>query len=196
LGFVVQVYFSLRTKDGIYYNDISTIYFVFIHQEAAACAAEFSRADMPLFAFNSLMNGLEKSPQSRLATGTLLRLLVRQRILTLDQLVEGLSSILELSDELVIDISRFWQCLASLVSPIVDADGGLTLPALRTACSVLRSPPRTGELIAMVLEDNSLRLVCIRNRLLFMRHIWYNFFKLMKKVLYHRIQLFNVVHYK
>jgi len=123
-------------------------------QEATACVEEISRPCRHHFIYHSLMQSLERTPGARQSVGALLGHLVSRGVVLQAQLVEGLKTVVDLSEELVIDISRFWHCLASLLSPIVVMTGkeAMGLKDLRPAWASL-SPEGAGRLLALILAD-------------------------------------------
>jgi len=125
-------------------------------QEATACVEEISRPSRHLFVYHSLMQSLERSPGARQSVGALLAHLVGCEVVRSAQFVGGLKSVIDLSEELVIDISKFWHCLASLVSPVVfmltPGRESLGLKDLRPAWESL-TPEDAGRLVALILKD-------------------------------------------
>lgn len=76
----------------------------------------------------------------------------------IDHYVEGLRSILEFADEMVIDIPLIWVYLGELISPMVE-DGTVSLTFLRTACEPLLACNKAGIVVSQVLHEASHVLV-------------------------------------
>jgi len=72
----------------------------------------------------------------------------------IDHYVEGLRSILEFADEMVIDIPRIWVYLGELISPMVE-DGAVSLAFLRGACEPLLACDKAGIVVSQVLQETS-----------------------------------------
>jgi MA3 domain len=134
-----------------------------VFQEATECVKELgSPKSLHLFVYHSLLLNLERSPQARQYTGTLLHHLIKIRILSNSQYIEGLRSLLAGAEEMVLDIPRIWQYLGELISPMVEEGAGLPLVSLRTAFQPLldcTGGDKAGVVMAVVLRDAVRRLV-------------------------------------
>jgi hypothetical protein len=131
-------------------------------QEATECVKELGSKSLHLFVYHSLLLNLERSRQARQHTGALLHHLIKNRVLSNSQYVEGLRSVLAIAEEMVLDIPRIWQYLGELISPMVDEGAGLPLASLRNACQPLldcAGGDKAGVVMSVVLLDAVRRLV-------------------------------------
>jgi len=76
---------------------------------------------------------LERTSTARRLTGSLCRQLADKHLLTIDDFVTGLQPILEIADDMVIDVPKFWQYLGELVGPLVQ-HAGLSFLASTVRC--------------------------------------------------------------
>ena len=112
------------------------------------------------------MLNLERSQQARHQTGVLLQHLIKARILSNSQYVEGMRSVLEQADEMKTDIPYLWQYLGELISPMVEDGGGLPLSSLRNVCQPLldiSGGDKAGVVMSFVLHDAVQSLVSFFN---------------------------------
>ena len=125
---------------------------------------ELKTASMSMFVTECLMLTVERSSTARHHTGDMLSHLIRSRLLSVHQYVEGLSEFLSLADDMVIDVPRIWQYIAELISPmLVDYNSDVTLDLFRSACSPLMScegGDKAALVISLVLLDAVHSLVC------------------------------------
>lgn len=106
-------------------------------KEATECVKELgSSSSLHLFVYHSQLLNLERTPQARQRVGTLLHHLIKNKVLSANQYIEGLRPILEAADDMVIDIPLIWQYIGELISPMMD-EGGLPMTLLRKACEPL-----------------------------------------------------------
>jgi translation initiation factor 4G len=99
---------------------------------------------------------LERSSQSRNMTGVLFVELLKSKIISMKDYVEGLKQVLEFADDMSIDIPKIWTYLAEIISPIL-ADRATDLSILKDLCTPL--PEGKGpELVAETLNDATHRL--------------------------------------
>ena len=123
-----------------------------------ACVdSELKSASMSMFVNECLLLTVERSSTARHHTGAMLHHLLRGRFITLSNYVEGLHDFLSIADDMVIDVSRIWQYIAELISPmLLDDDSEIPLDFLRRACSPLLScegGDKAAVVISMVLLD-------------------------------------------
>jgi len=132
-------------------------------QEATECVKELNSPNsLHLFVYHSLLLNLERSPQARQRTGTLLQHLIKNRVLSITQYIEGLRSLLELADDMEVDIPHVWQYFGDMIGPMVEEGNGLPLVSLRSACRPLldcRGGDKAGVVVSVVLHDAVHRLV-------------------------------------
>jgi translation initiation factor 4G len=132
-------------------------------KEAELCVRELSARtkSMQTFVYNALTLNLERSTQARQMTGTLLYHVIKHGIITLIDYVQGLSELLSLVDDMVIDIPMIWQYLGELISPMIQTstDGhtsSVPLEFLRDACQPLidaNNQMTAAKLVAVVIND-------------------------------------------
>jgi translation initiation factor 4G len=131
-------------------------------KEATECVKELnSPKSLHLFVYHSLMLNLERSPQARQRTGALLHHLIKNRVLSNSQCVEGLHSVLEMAEDMVVDIPHVWQYFGEMIGPMVEEGGGLPLASLRSACQPLlecSGGDKAGVVMSVVLHDAVHRL--------------------------------------
>lgn len=99
----------------------------FIHNYDVAEALKevgekFSQKSVGMFAEEVLNSVLERSEQARSRSGELMAQLLTKRMLRTEQLLSSLHSILEFAEDLLVDIPKFWDFLAQLISPIFVAE--------------------------------------------------------------------------
>lgn len=83
---------------------------------------KFSPETVVKFVENVLNNVLERSDLARTRSGELVAQLIKKHMLTEDQFLVALNSILEFAEDLLVDVPKFWDFLAEIVAPVLDAD--------------------------------------------------------------------------
>ena len=124
--------------------------------EAIACVQEIDPTHMHLFVMTILNSVLERTQQGRQLVGNLLHDLVKKKVLTVDQYLQGLLDVLEFAEDIEIDIPRIWLYLGQVIGPMVQ-DGSVPLNFLRSAVRPL-SPQKVGQLLREVVHDAAARL--------------------------------------
>ncbi|XP_076365221.1 eukaryotic translation initiation factor 4 gamma 3-like isoform X2 [Tachypleus tridentatus] len=121
-------------------------------KEAVLCVSEvFSQSTICSFVSSAINQVLERSSQARHLVGQLFHDLVRKNILSVEQYVEGLKSLLELADDFEIDIPKIWLYLGELIAPMIQ-DGSIPLIFLRDAAQPCIANGTAGKLLSAVLH--------------------------------------------
>ncbi|XP_076320360.1 eukaryotic translation initiation factor 4 gamma 3-like [Tachypleus tridentatus] len=121
-------------------------------KEAMHCVAEiFSSSTVSLFIFYAFNQVLERSSQARHLVGQLFHDLIRKNMITVDQYIEGLKSILQLADDFEIDIPKIWLYLGEIIAPMIQ-DGSISLVFLQDAAEPCIASGTAGVLLSEVLH--------------------------------------------
>ncbi|XP_013779883.1 eukaryotic translation initiation factor 4 gamma 3-like [Limulus polyphemus] len=121
-------------------------------KEAMHCVSEvFSSSTVSLFIFFAFNQVLERSSQARHLVGQLFHDLVRKNMITVEQYVQGLKSILQLADDFEIDIPKIWLYLGEIIAPMVQ-DGSISLVFLQDAAEPCIASGTAGILLSEVLH--------------------------------------------
>ncbi|XP_013777285.1 eukaryotic translation initiation factor 4 gamma 3-like [Limulus polyphemus] len=131
-------------------------------KEAVLCVSEvFSQSTICSFISSAINQVLERSSQARHLVGQLFHDLVRKNILSVEQYVEGLKSVLELADDFEIDIPKIWLYLGELVGPMIQ-DGSIPLIVLKDAAQPCVANGTAGKLLSAVLHVAAEKLGSIK----------------------------------
>ncbi|XP_053379566.1 eukaryotic translation initiation factor 4 gamma 1-like [Mercenaria mercenaria] len=77
-----------------------------------------STENHPHFVYNAINHVLKRSSQARKQTGHILRNLVKQSVISLDDYLRGLVEVLEFAEDLEISIPKIWQYYGELINPM------------------------------------------------------------------------------
>ena len=124
--------------------------------EAIESVQEIDPTNRNLFVKTIMNSVLERTQQGRQMVGNLLHDLVKQKVLTLDQYLQGLLDVIEYAEDMEIDIPFIWLYFGQVIGPMVQ-DGSVPLNFLRNAIRPL-SPKKAGQLLKEVLHDAAARL--------------------------------------
>lgn len=111
----------------------------------------------------SVNHVLERSDQARRTTGKFLAELIKDQLLLLESHMKGLSSVLEIAEDLAIDIPNIWEYLAQLIAPTF-VDAGTPLDKLKDLCDPLVDLGKSATLAAAILEECSHSMVGLKSR--------------------------------
>jgi len=81
---------------------------------------------------------LEQKRKERRGTGTLLKEMIKRKLFTSNDILDGYAELLQGAEDLLVDIPKFWEYLAELVEPLFE-DGAMTLGFLGPLSSPLGS---------------------------------------------------------
>lgn len=115
---------------------------------------------------SSINHVLERSPQARKTTGQFLAELLKLELLSVNDHLKGLGSVLEFADDLAIDIPNVWQYFGELISPMFIA-ANIPLDKLVEICNPLLAIGKSATLAAAVLEaasHNIVSMVCFNQK--------------------------------
>jgi len=82
----------------------------------------FSVETIAKFVEEVLNEVIERSEKDRHLTGELLSQLVKKRMLTEKQCLEGFNSLLSLAEDLLVDIPKFWDFMAHIIAPVISSE--------------------------------------------------------------------------
>jgi translation initiation factor 4G len=127
-------------------------------KEAVACVRELglSTKGLSQFVYQCLASNVERSSKARQMAGQLMHEVVKEGVVVIDCVVEGLVQLLQLADDMVIDVPMIWQYLAQLISPLLLPPDPLPLSLLRQACQPLKDcdgGDKAGLVVGLVLKD-------------------------------------------
>lgn len=83
---------------------------------------KFSHETVVKFVEVVLNNVLERSSSHRTRSGELVAQLLKKNMLMEDQFLMALNSVLEFAEDLLVDVPKFWDFLAEIVAPVLDAE--------------------------------------------------------------------------
>jgi len=83
---------------------------------------KFSHETMAKFVEVVLNNVLERTSTHRTRSGELVAQLLKKSMLIEDQFLVALNSVLEFAEDLLVDVPKFWDFLAEIVAPVLDAE--------------------------------------------------------------------------
>ena len=61
---------------------------------------------------------IERSDKARIQTGVLMSQLIQKKMVNEEQFLDGLKVLLEIAEDLLVDIPKFWDFLAQIISPV------------------------------------------------------------------------------
>ncbi|XP_055864635.1 eukaryotic translation initiation factor 4 gamma 3-like isoform X6 [Biomphalaria glabrata] len=89
-------------------------------EEAKLCLKELKgQAYLDILVSACINDVLEKTKQKRELTGQFFHEMVRNKLIPLDIYLKGLSEVLQIAEDMVIDIPMIWSYLAQIISPLL-----------------------------------------------------------------------------
>lgn len=95
---------------------------------------KFSSGTIAVFVETVFNQVIERSEKARSLAGNLLSQLVKKRMVTETQYLEGLDSLLSIADEMLVDVPKFWDFMANIVAPVLSS-GALGLKILKESAT-------------------------------------------------------------
>lgn len=121
-------------------------------KEAVLCIKELeSPKNIHLFVTNAINHVLERSPQARKQTGSLLHDVVKQNVISVQSYIQGLLEVLEYAEDMEVDIPMIWKYMGELIGPMVQ-DGSVPLSFLKEVAEPIKQCNKAGMLVAEVLH--------------------------------------------
>ena len=69
-----------------------------------------------------LLQVIERSDKARIQSGVLMSQLIQKKMATEEQFLDGLNVLLECAEDLLVDIPKFWDFLAQIISPVFSSN--------------------------------------------------------------------------
>lgn len=98
-----------------------------------------------------LLHVLEHNKKERRATGTLLKEMVKRKLFTSYDIVDGFTELLQSAEDFIVDIPKLWEYVAELVEPLFE-EGVMNLNFLPQLSSTLNSS-LVANFVAAVLKE-------------------------------------------
>jgi len=121
-------------------------------KEVTLCIKELNAPELnPVFIEESIALVLEKKPEHRAMVGALLHDMMRNSDLTVDHMCKGLTSIMEIAQDLACDVPLIYKYLGEVIGPMV-YDGTLPLNKVKDTLEPLVSLNKAGLVMAEALS--------------------------------------------
>ena len=102
---------------------------------------------------------IERSEKARVQAGNLMAQLLLKKMISEEQWLVGLDSLLSVAEDLLVDIPKFWDFLAQIISPVLSARA-VRMTILKESSAELMAGPlgkrcAAGKYVAAVLHEMS-----------------------------------------
>ena len=102
---------------------------------------------------------IERSDKARVQAGNLMAQLLLKKMISEEQWLVGLDSLLSVAEDLLVDIPKFWDFLAQIISPVLSARA-VRMTILKESSAELLAGPlgkrcAAGKYVAAVLQEMS-----------------------------------------
>ncbi|CAG0913967.1 unnamed protein product [Notodromas monacha] len=91
----------------------------------------FHETNVHIFVHEGLNHSVEKPESFRKKFGSFLSMLLKSKVLTADAFVRGVRCLLDNSEDLIIDLPKFWDYVGQCLSPVFTTSDGLKLRELK-----------------------------------------------------------------
>nr|CAH0099116.1 unnamed protein product [Daphnia galeata] len=98
-----------------------------------------------------LLHVLEHNKKERRATGTLLKEMVKRKLFSSSDILEGFTGLLQSAEDFIVDIPKLWEYVAELVEPLFE-EGVINVNFLPQLSSILNSS-MVANFVAAVLKE-------------------------------------------
>ena len=120
---------------------------------------KFSSKTIEKFIENVFNEVIERSDKARVQAGNLMAQLLLKKMISEEQWLVGLDSLLSVAEDLLVDIPKFWDFLAQIISPVLSARA-VRMTILKESSAELLAGPlgkrcAAGKYVAAVLQEMS-----------------------------------------
>ena len=120
---------------------------------------KFSSKTIEKFIENVFNEVIERSEKARVQAGNLMSQMLLKKMISEEQWLVGLDSLLSVAEDLLVDIPKFWDFLAQIISPVLSARA-VRLTILKDSSAELMAGPlgkrcAAGKYVAAVLHEMS-----------------------------------------
>ena len=120
---------------------------------------KFSSKTIEKFIENVFNEVIERSEKARVQAGSLMSQMLLKKMISEEQWLVGLDSLLSLAEDLLVDIPKFWDFLAQIISPVLSARAA-RMSILKDSSTELMAGPlgkrcAGGKYVAAVLHEMS-----------------------------------------
>ena len=112
-----------------------------------------------MFIENVFNEVIERSEKARVQAGNLMSEMLLKKMISEEQWLVGLDALLSAAEDLLVDIPKFWDFLAQIISPVLSARA-VRMTILKESCAELMAGPlgkrcAGGKYVAAVLHEMS-----------------------------------------
>ena len=120
---------------------------------------KFSSKTIEMFIKNVFNEVIERSEKARVQAGNLMAQMLLKKMISEQQWLAGLDSLLSVAEDLLVDIPKFWDFLAQIISPVLSASAA-RMTILKESSAELMAGPlgkkcAAGKYVAAVLHEMS-----------------------------------------
>ena len=120
---------------------------------------KFSSKTIEKFIENVFNEVIERSEKARVQAGNLMSQMLLKKMISEEQWLVGLDSLLSVADDLLVDIPKFWDFLAQIISPVLSARAARMTILKESSAELMAGPLGKrcggGKYVAAVLHEMS-----------------------------------------